>query len=325
MRFTEPTATVARLSCPRTAERTRVAVIADPHVTPRAEGTPMVYHRSADRLRAALDDAKRRDVDAVLSAGDLTKDGAPWEYDLLDDILAELDLPFLSVPGNHDVPKAPTEEYEYGDDHETPPVERFERTYASQEYPFVERVGGVDVLALNTASQPDGSLQHTHDGQVDDEDVAWLEGALDEASAPVVLMHHNTPAMYDQFRTHREAGYSEMGIPPVLRDPHPLMDVLTSAEAPLVLTGHLHNVGAARTGPTWEVTTPATGSFPQGYLIVDVGPEGTAVRYVPVADIEGMTEAHYARWSEGATSAGYASFAAVRLASLPLVDELEGT
>ena len=69
------------------------------------------------------------------------------------------------------------------------------------------------------------------------------------------------------------------------------------------------------------MTTPATGSFPQGYFLLDVGPAGTVVRYVPVADVEGMTEAHVARASAGATSAGFTSFAAARLASLPLVDE----
>jgi hypothetical protein len=80
----------------------------------------------------------------------------------------------------------------------------------------------------------------------------------------------------------------------------------------------------ARTGPTWEVTTPATGSFPQGYLLFEFDADGAVVRYVPVAGVEGMAEAHHARWSAGTTSAGYASFASVRLASLPLVDARDG-
>jgi len=282
----------------------------------------MVYHRSTDRLRAALADATDRGVDAVVSAGDLTKDGAPWEYERLDEVLSAFDVPFFSVPGNHDVPKASTDEYEYGDDHESPPLDRFERTYAPDSFPFVERVGGVDVVALNTACLPDGSLRRTHDGAVSGEDLAWLERTLPALDTPVVLMHHNTPAMSDQLRAHGDAAHPGMGMPPVLRDPEPLMEVVTGAEVPLVVTGHLHNIGVARTGPTWEVTTPATGSFPQGYLLVDIDRTGTVVRYVPVTEVDGMTEAHSARWSAGETSAGYASFAAVRLASLPLVDEL---
>lgn len=284
----------------------------------------MVYHRSAERLRTALADAERRGVDAVVSPGDLTKDGAPWEYDLLDEILGEFDLPFFGLPGNHDVPKAPADEYEYGDDHEPTPVEEFASKYApTDEFPFVESVGGVDFLGLNTATQPDGALRRTHDGAVGEADLAWLEDAVAAAETPVVLMHHNTTPMYDQFRAHRDAAHPEMGLPPLMRDPEPLMATLRDCEVPLVVTGHLHNVGVARAGPVREVTTPATGSYPQAYLLFEFGPEGTVVRYVPVADVDGMTEAHRARASGGETSAGYTSFAAVRLARLPLVDEFE--
>jgi len=324
MSFAEKGGLIARLEKPRVERRVSFAVVADPHVTPRADGTPMVYHRSAERFRAALADAERRGVDAVLSAGDLTKDGAPWEYECLDEILAGFDGRFISVPGNHDVPKASVEKYEYGDDHETPPVEQFERRYAPDAYPFLERIGGIDLLCLNTASQGDGSLHRTHDGAVTADEVAWLRETLTDASTPVLLMHHNTPAMYDQLRAHGDNYHPEMGLPPVFRDPDPLMEVLTDAQVPLVITGHLHNVGVAQTGPTWEVTTPATGSFPQAYLLLEIGPEGTDIRYVPTTNAEGMAEAHHARWSDGPTSAGYTSFASVQLASLPLVDEFEG-
>ena len=283
----------------------------------------MVYHRSGERLRTALSDAERRSVDAVVSAGDLTKDGAPWEYDLLDEILAEIDTPFFSVPGNHDVPKAPVEEYEHGDGHETPPVERFERRYTPDgRLPFVRRVGGVDVVGLDTASMPDGSLRRTHDGRVSDEQVEWLEDTLGDVETPVVLMHHNTPAMFEQFEELRRHAHPEMDDPPVLRNPEPLVETLTDHGVPLVISGHLHNVGVAETGPLREVTTPATGSFPQAYLLFEFDSSGTTVRYVPVADTEGMTEAHHARRTGGPASVGYTSFASVQLARLPLLDDL---
>ena len=322
MTSTEPMPVVARLDAPTASTRTRLAVVSDPHVTPRAEGTAMVYHRAADRIRAALADAESRDVDAIISPGDLTKDGAPWEFEQFDRLLSEVDAPFVSVPGNHDVPKASVDEYEYGDPHESPPVSRFAERYAPDgEFPFVERIGGVDVVGLNTATMPDGSLAETHDGAVSEADVAWLSDALERTQTPVVLMHHNTPRMYDQFRDLRDAAHPEMGLPPVMRDPDPLVDALTEGDASLIVTGHLHNVGVAKTDDVWEVTTPATGSFPQAYLLFDVDPTGTTVRYVSIADVEAMTEAHHARRSDGATSMAYTSFASIRLASLPLVDE----
>jgi Icc protein len=317
-------AVLARLSSPSVEEQTSIAVVADPHVSPRAEGTPMVYHRSGERLRTAFEDAEDRGVDAVVSAGDVTKDGAPWEYDYFDEILEGLDTPFFSVPGNHDMPKSPVEEYEHGDEHDTPPVEHFERKYAPDgELPFVEQVGGLDIVGLNTASMPDGSLSRTHDGKLTGEQVEWLDSVLGDLETPVVLMHHNTPAMFDQFSELRERSHPEMTDPPVLRDPEPLMETLTDHEVPLVITGHLHNVGVAETGPVREVTTPATGSFPQAYLIFELDETGTTVRYVPVTDIEGMTEAHHERRVGGARSVGYTSFASIRLATMPLLDDYD--
>ena len=318
-------AVLARLASPSVAEPTSVAVVADPHVTPQAEGTAMVYHDAGDRLRRAFADAEARGVDAIVSAGDLTKDGAPWEYDYLDTILAEVETPFFSVPGNHDVPKAPVAEYDHGDEHDTPPVERFEREYTPDgELPFVERVGGVDIVGIDTASAPDGSLARTHDGRVSAEQVAWLDATLDDLAAPVVLMHHNTPAMFEQFADLRERSHPEMTDPPVLRDPEPLVDTLTDHEVPLVVTGHLHNVGVAETGPVREVTTPATGSFPQGYLLFESDESGTTVRYVPVGDVAENTEAHHLRRTSGPRGAGYAAFASIRLATMPLLDEQDG-
>jgi DNA repair exonuclease SbcCD nuclease subunit len=313
---------LARLSEPSVDEPTTIAVVADPHVTPRAEGTAMVYHRSGERLRTALADAEARGVDAIVSAGDLTKDGAPWEYEFLDGILADVETRFFSVPGNHDVPKASTEEYEHGDVHETPPVKRFEKEYTPDgRLPFVERVGGIDIVGLDTASMPDGSLAETHDGQVSPAQVQWLDSTLEDVEEPLVLMHHNTPAMFEQFATLREQSHPKMTDPPVLRDPQPLLDTLTDHEVPLVVTGHLHNLGVAETGPVREVTTPATGSFPQAYLLFELGPSGTTVRYVPVTDTEGNTEAHHLRRTSGPRGKGYAAFASVRLATMPLLDE----
>ena len=313
---------LARLDRPTVEERTRIAVVADPHVSDRATGTAMVYHRSAERLRTAFSDAEARGVDAVISAGDLTKDGAPWEYDLFDEILADLNLPFFSVPGNHDAPKAPTTEYEYGDQHDTPPISRFEERYTpSGTLPFVERVGGIDVVGINTATMPNEGLKKTHDGEVAEAEIEWLETTLPDLKNPVILMHHNTPAMFEQFHDLQNWAYPEMGTPPILRNPQPVLDTLTDNEVPLVITGHLHNLGVAETGSVREVTSPATGSFPQAYLIFEFDEHGTTVKYIPVTDTEGATEAHHARRTDSETSAGFAAFAAIRLARLPLHDD----
>lgn len=319
--FTDKLLTLARLSRPTADEQTRLAVIADPHISPDAEGTPKLFHRGVDRLRRAFDDAEDRGVDAVVSVGDLTKDGAPEEYDQFDDVLDELDLPFLSVPGNHDVPKTSTAVYEYGNDHETPPLDRFVERYTPGELPFHARLGGLDLLGLNTASTPDGELRESHDGTVTSEQLEWLDRTLSTVDEAVVLMHHNLPQMYDQIRSYSEAVHPEMGTFSKMRDPEALVETLTRHDVPLVLTGHLHIPGVAEVGSVREVTVPATCSYPQGYILLEIGPEGTTASYAPVATIEGMTEAHGERRIGGEIPQGLTAVSAIRLASAPLVDD----
>ena len=313
--------TLARLDRPVAAERTRFAVVADPHISPDETGTSKLYHRGVERLRRAFADAESRNVDAVLSVGDLTKDGAPEEYAQFDECLDDLTVPFLAVPGNHDAPKASTDVYQYGDDHDTPPIDQFVAQYTTGRLPFHIRLGGVDMLGLNTASTPDGDLKRSHDGKVSADQLDWLDERLDELDSAVVLMHHNTPAMYEQLRTYADAVHPEMGMPPTMQNPDQLVETLQRHEVPVVLTGHLHLPSVAETGAVREVTAPATCSYPQGYLLVDVSPDGTVIEYVSVADSEEMAEAHAERRTGGDTSQALAAISAIRLASAPLVDD----
>ena len=304
---------LARLARPTTEEETTVAVVADPHVSTREEGTMKMFEHTESAFRSALSDASDRDVDAVLSVGDLTKDGEPWNYDAVDDAIADLDIPFYAVPGNHDVPKE-------GDEHDTPHVAAFEERYTPGELPFRAEVGGIDVLGLNSSGTEE-RLTDTHDGVVPTDQLEWLETEIERAGAPLVLVHHNVPAVADQVREHRDAHEPEMAIPPVMKETEAFEATLERADVPLLLTGHLHFPSAARTGETWEIMAPTTCSFPQAYLLVTVGPKGTEIRFVSVADREELGAGHHARWSDSETSRGLTSLASIRLAEFPLVEE----
>lgn len=277
---TAPSALVTRLDAPRTTERVRLAVVADPHVTPEATGTWKVYHRTEARLRAAIADIESRGVDAVLLAGDLTKDGAPAEFEAADDLLAELSTPFVAVPGNHDVPKP------RWDDHHTPPVGAFARAYAAGHYPFVERVGGVDVVGVNSASAPDGSLADTHEGAVGPATRDWLARTLPDLDHPVVLLHHNLCHPRTHTGPFPDAGFYRVN------DATALRETLADGGAELVVSGHIHWPAVGRRDGVTELVAPAVCSFPQAYLLVEVGPEGTTVRLVPLADRAGVEEAY---------------------------------
>jgi 3',5'-cyclic AMP phosphodiesterase CpdA len=309
-----PGATMARLAAPRADERTRLAVLADPHVATRAEGTSKLFDHTEDHLRAAVADARERDVDAVVSVGDLTKDGEPWNYDAVDAVLSDLDVPFHAVPGNHDVPKA-------GDDHETPPVSEFAARYApGGEFPFATRVGGVDLVGLNTAGDAD-FLHDTHDGGIDPRRADAVAERLASVENPVVLAHHNLPATYEQFRAHRDAVEPEMGIPPVTRDGEGYVETLATGGTALLLTGHLHVPATSLQGGVRELVAATTCSFPQGYLTLTVESGGTTVRFHPVAGRTGMRRAYAVRSTDSVGSRGQTALAADRLARFPLVDE----
>ena len=307
---------LARFARPTAAEPTTLAVVSDPHVAVDAYDTWKVFQRTEDRLRAAVADLNGRAVDAALFTGDLTKDGDPREFDVVDAVLDDLDVPHAAIPGNHDVPK------EF-DDHDTPPIDAFADRYPPGEVPFAERFGGVDVVGLNTASSPDGGLRSTHDGGVSAEQVAWLADALAGLDDPIVAMHHNLPGVVEQFCDYRERTGAEMSTPPLLRDPDPVVDALAEADVPLVLSGHVHFTTVAETAGVRELVAPPLCSFPQGYLLLDVGPSGTAVRFVPVGDQPALEEAFVAAADDGPTANGRASLAAIRIAGAPLVDERE--
>lgn len=166
----------------------------------------------------------------------------------------------------------------------------------------------------------DGSLRKSHDGRLSEAEIDWLDDSLGEATNPIVVMHHNTPNMYSQLRAYIDAVHPEMSVPPVMQNPEPLMTVLEEHAVPLVITGHLHMPALAETGATREITSPATCAYPQGYLLFDFDESGTVVRFVPVTDLPGMTEAHAARRTGGDTAQGLAAFSAIRLAASPLVD-----
>lgn len=305
--------TMARLARPRTDTPTRLAVVADPHVATRTEGTSKLFEHTLDHFERAISNANARGVDAILSPGDLTKDGEPWNYDAVDDVLADSHPPFYAVPGNHDVPKT-------RDDHDTIPVSEFADRYATGDFPFHAIVGNLDILGVNSSGTRN-RLYESHDGEVDVSQREWLTERLTTAENPIVLIHHNFPPVTDQLDRHRDEVEPEMARPPVMRNPADFTDVLADGDVPLVLAGHYHLPATGVVDGVREITVPTTCSFPQSYLILDIDETGTSVRLIPIADEIGLEYGHAARSGDSTTARGLTAIAAARLASFPLVDE----
>jgi 3',5'-cyclic AMP phosphodiesterase CpdA len=292
-----------------------LAVVADPHVA-EGRGTWKVTHRSRERLGTAVGVAAGTDVDATLVAGDLTGDGRRSSFGTVDGLLTGLDAPVV-VPGNHDVPKR-------FDDHDGLPVGRFADRYAPPGgYPAAVDVGPLTILAVDTATAADGRLGGTWGGRVGEDQRAWLRERARAADIPVVLSHHNVARLpenpggkWRQFQ---------------LRDADAVRGVLSDVDGGMVVSGHHHVPAVATHGrdtpaglaPTREVLAPAVCSYPQAMALLDVGPGGTRVTLVPLADREGVREAR--RHARGGAPLGVGILEAVdrRLGDLPLVDEQE--
>lgn len=334
---------MARLATPTTRRPTRLAVISDPHVSTRADGSPKQFDRTESFLAATIEDINSRDVDAVVSTGDLTKDGAPWDFDRLDDLLADLTAPFVAVPGNHDVPKT-------FDDHRSASRGRFVDHYTPGSLPYHLQVGGVDLFGLDSAWTPEAALRDSHDGRVTPGQLEWLASRTASADCPVVVTHHNLPPTASELAAYGEATGVDMSAVPPMRNGPDVIEGLAAAEVPLALTGHIHLPGVAhysRSDPTpnptpamttpesvtdggvtdghptavTEVTAPSTCTFPQAYLLVDVDSRGTTVRYVPIASPAESIDAYSARIGGTDIDRGQAALGAIRTTQFPLVEQ----
>lgn len=268
---------LARIARP-TADGVSLLIVADAHVTADAEGTWKVFHRTERRLRAAV--AASADVDALVLAGDLTKDGAPAEFATVEEILADAPVPVLAVPGNHDVPKA-------FDSHATPSIEAFADSFAPDGLPFVRRVDGSDlqIVGLNSATLPDGSLAEGHDGAVSDEQLRWLREAVDPDRPAIAVFHH--PAMDVRERSFRFSDSDHL----LVRNHRTVRRALAEAGVDLAVSGHVHWPAVGRLDGVTHLTAPAVCSFPQAALRLDVGPRGTDATLVPLTDEAGTAEA----------------------------------
>ncbi|WP_129114738.1 metallophosphoesterase family protein [Halegenticoccus tardaugens] len=301
---------LARLSRPR-AEETTFAVVSDAHVTPDAAETWKVFHRTERRLRTVVEDANRLGADGLVFAGDLTKDGAPEEFDLVDEILADLDVPLAGVPGNHDAPK------EF-DPHETPSLDAFAERYAPGSLPYRTTLGGVDLVGLNSAAADDGSLAATHAGRISDSQLSWLDRRVDPETPTVAVFHHPLSHLSDLVPEFRPESHFQ------LENAAEVGELLAAKDVDLVVSGHVHWPTVARAHGVTQVTTAAACSLPQAYLLVRVEPTGTTVSMVPLSDAAGFEEAYeYARADTGRDGALVACVDGGYFDDCPLVDERE--
>lgn len=300
---------LGRLAEPTADERTRVAFLSDLHLSNELSGTWRVSHRTEERLATAVESLNRTAVDAVVFNGDLVQSGTRAEYAVFDRLIEELDAPFYAIPGNHDL-------VSFGSG-EKLTLPAFEDRYTPSALPYHERIGGIDLIALNSNQSTRESVADTYAGLLTSETLEWLDEKLTTVDNPLVAVHHNLPGTRALLEDASEWVSMDVGSPP-FENATALGEVLERNEAPLVVTGHVHFPAFVRTRGVCEFTLPALGPYPGAYTVLDLDEYGTTIYLQSTLDRAERLEA----LTSGLDNSRVL-LAAAQLAGLPLIDDCE--
>jgi 3',5'-cyclic AMP phosphodiesterase CpdA len=212
-----------------------IAHLSDPHVRPDGELYQGVVDSNA-QFAAAIAHVNTLDSrpDLLLLSGDLVDHGHADEYRMLGHLLADLAIPVLAIPGNHDERDAFRTAFTG-------------RSWLPASGPInyvVDDQGPVRIVAL------DVTLPGLHHGVVSDEGAAWLDRVLAaEPARPTIVMMHQPPF--------------DTGIP--YMDPYSCREgqrlatvVARHPQVERILCGHVHRVMQMRFGGTTLCTAPST-------------------------------------------------------------------
>ncbi len=211
-----------------------IAQLSDLHVRPRGQ----LYRGVADSnrmLTEAIEHLHRLDrrPDLVLLTGDLVDEGHPDEYAMALELLGQLTLPYLAIPGNHDHRGNFLAAFA---DHAHLPVDG-PLHFCIDEHP-------VRIVALDSC--PPGR-DHGH---IDAAGLSWLQATLaaDPHKPTLVLLHHppfvSGIAYLDAYRC-----LDAESLAAIVRK-------FTNIEA--VLCGHVHRPMARRWAGTVVLSCPST-------------------------------------------------------------------
>ncbi len=212
-----------------------IAHLSDPHVRPEGELYQGVVDSNA-QFAAAIAHVNALDSrpDLVLLSGDLVDHGHADEYRMLARLLADLAIPVLAIPGNHDERDAFRTAFTG-------------RSWLPASGPInyvADYQGPVRIVAL------DVTLPGLHHGVVSEEGAAWLDRVLAaEPARPTIVMMHQPPF--------------DTGIP--YMDPYSCREgqrlatvVARHPQVERILCGHVHRVMQMRFGGTTLCTAPST-------------------------------------------------------------------
>jgi len=280
--------------------RFRFGILGDMHIGSAA---------AEDRVRAAVRGLNDAGVDLVIQLGDITDKGNRDEFDLATKVLSELDMPFATMMGNHDV-FSMSEERLSGRDY-------YGATFGREPDGVVLEHEGYRFAVLDSiehGASPFGPFDLVSGRFVEGASGAIVRGSLTypqhdlladiagPAGGPAFVFLHHPPQPFT-------------GFPPILfglrdEDSGRLHAVADSGNVWGVFAGHTHRNARTRTYgtvPVHEVGIPR--DYPFGFAVVEVTDTGYAYRFRQLPDeailrraYEGASVIHrrYARGSDDA-------------------------
>jgi len=234
------------LPAPQSAELFRFAVIADPHVSAKAEnrkGRLMV--ESAGLFADALKQAKASGAAFAVLPGDLTNAGTPEEYEIVAEILKNSSLEVWNIPGNHDKVGSGLWEQKIG-------ARRWLKTFA-----------GVRFLGIDTAG-----------AELTQEDARTIQDELTACGKTILFSH------YQLFEAPRIRHKPLLGI----RNKEQYGTLLENLAATpsFIFAGHQNICSVFRKGACVQVNLAQIVQFPCCFQLVRVFAEGLAVHEIPI-------------------------------------------
>lgn len=246
----------------------------------------------AATARAAIADLNASGAELVIQLGDITDHGNKAEFELAMDALRDLQMPYATMMGNHDVYSI-EEERLSGREYYPAAFEREPDGVILEHKGF--RFAVLD--SVMHASSPYSAFNLATGSFLEGSGGAIVRGALSDAQHDI-LAEVAAPGSHPAFVFLHHPPQPFAGFPPVLfglrnEDSGRLHATVDSGNVWGVFAGHTHRNARTRDYdgvPAMEVAMPR--DYPFGYALVDVTERGYSYRFVQLSD-EGLLRELY--------------------------------
>jgi 3',5'-cyclic AMP phosphodiesterase CpdA len=222
----------------------RLALLGDLHYSSMSHGTEEVKAARVRAFEHMLKAFLNEEADFHISIGDLTHEGTAQELQSIFSILAKSERSFIHVLGNHDTYSLPKQEIS---------TLTGQPCYRAIDTPHAK------LIFLDTTKEMNRS---DWGGELDEEQLSWLEGQLTDSHQKQVLLFGHHPVFDTTARSTLDKLY--------IRPQDEIRDVLNSRpKGGIYFCGHNHMNSIVKQGNWHYVQTAACLDVP-AYRVIDV-------------------------------------------------------